>query len=109
MDEDFDHLEAEFCEDPLEHRVRQYINNLPDMSDFQVSLSELSYSLCQKLRRSSGMPASALARELRMTLELINQEAAPNDDDGFLDGLSTPVHGGGGPDLPPAVGNSKES
>ena len=102
-------LEAEFCDDPLERRVRLYVAGVPDLSDYQASLAELAYSLCRDLSRSKGMPASALARELRQTLELINQEAAPSDDDGFLAGMSTPDYGGPRPDVPPSMGDKPQS
>lgn len=92
--------------DDLELQVRSDIGSLGKLTGIQPALAELAYSLCQKLSGARGMPASALARELRQTLELIMEEAAPNDDSGFVSGLSTPDYGSSGTGVSAEVGNT---
>jgi hypothetical protein len=95
----------------IETQVRDDIAALGDLPGITSSLAELAYRLAESLDSSDkleGRELAPVAAQLRATLEAI-AEAVGDDDDPNIAGLSTPVHGGGGTHLPPAVGNPSEA
>ena len=91
---------------PVEASVRADLAALgPLTGGVRGALSATAYALARCLDEGAGMSTAAVARELRATLAELVKGAARDDDDD-IDGLSTPVHGDPGADLPAPMGDA---
>lgn len=94
----------------IEEQVREDIARLGDLPSIGPSLAELAYRLANALDSSDkleGRELAPVAAQLLKTLEAI-AALVGDDDDPAIQGLASPVYGGGGTSLPAPVGNAPE-
>jgi hypothetical protein len=78
----------------VENAVREVLSELPETSPAHGILVATALTLARKLDEGAGLATAAVARELRVTVDVITQSGGDDDDDAlsdFVSRLSSPT------------------